>query len=256
VNGRQPGERSRSSDVPRRALLLGAGGLAAGAVGAGIALTTTSSAPAMTPAQVDSVATYVPLTEDLMTEHGLLLRILLIYREVVRRIQADEPLPAPARLHQAALIIHDFIEGFHEPLEEGYVFPPLSNGPLGQDVSTLLLQHARGRQQTQAILAETGTRGAALKAGARGRMGAAMATFVRVYEPHEAREDTVIYPAFRSKCSPTEIVQLSKHFADLERQQFGSNGAAEMLARVVSIEKLLGIYDLAQYTPPNLVISH
>jgi hypothetical protein len=30
-----------------------------------------------------------------MTEHGLLLRILLIYREVVRRIQADEPLPAP-----------------------------------------------------------------------------------------------------------------------------------------------------------------
>ncbi|MFD2351130.1 hypothetical protein ACFSTC_20065 [Nonomuraea ferruginea] len=38
----------------------------------------------------------VPVTppEDLMREHGVLKRILLIYREGIRRINAGEPVPA------------------------------------------------------------------------------------------------------------------------------------------------------------------
>jgi hypothetical protein len=115
----------------------------------------------------------------------------------------------------------------------------------------LLLQHGRGREQTQAILAATAP-GARFNSAARAQMARVMAAFVRGYEPHEAREDTVVYPAFRKSCSPTEIVQLGGHFADLQRQQFGPNGFAEMLDKVVSIEQLLGIYDLAQFTPPNI----
>jgi hemerythrin-like domain-containing protein len=247
-----PAERSRASPVARRAVLLSAGGLAAGAAGAGIALAAGSS-PGPSAGQLDAVAAQVPPTEDLMREHGLLLRLLLAYREMIRRVQADEPLPA-AQLHDAALIIHDYIEGFHEPLEEAYVFPRLRHaGQLGGTVSTLLLQHARGREQTQLILAGSASPRAAARPAARARLGAAMAAFVRMYEPHEAREDTVIYPAFRTIVSPTEIVQLGRHFADLERQQFGPRGFAEMLAKVAGLEQALGIYDLAQFTPPNLV---
>ncbi|MGP0027602.1 MAG: hypothetical protein ACLPKE_30215, partial [Streptosporangiaceae bacterium] len=35
---------------------------------------------------------------------------------------------APARRAEAALIIHDYIEGFHEGVEEGYVFPAAVGG--------------------------------------------------------------------------------------------------------------------------------
>jgi hemerythrin-like domain-containing protein len=240
--------------VPRRAVLLGAGGVAAGgAAGAAIAL---AAAPrGATAAQLDAVAGQVPPTEDLMQEHGLLVRPLLAYREGIRRAAAGGPLPA-APVHDAALIIHDYIEAFHEPLGEGYIFPRLARSPrVGGTVTTLLLQHARGRQQTQLILAQSAPPAAAVPAAASARLAAALTAFVAMYEPHEAREDTVIYPAFRTTVSPEEIVQLGAHFADLERQQFGPHGFTAMLSRVDRIEQALGIYDLAQFTPPDLAGS-
>ncbi|WP_368680631.1 hypothetical protein [Rhodococcus opacus] len=59
-----------------------------------------------------------------MTDHGLLKRILLIYRECARRLQSGADL-APAPLFHTAQMVHDYIEGFHEGIEEGYVFPRL-----------------------------------------------------------------------------------------------------------------------------------
>jgi hemerythrin-like domain-containing protein len=238
--------RETDGRLPRRAVLAGAGGLAAGAAaGAGIALAATADGA---PASARSTAA-VSSTEDLMQEHGLLLRILLAYREVLRRISAGRPVPA-GQLHDAALVIHDYIEGFHEPLEEGYIFPRLARGPLGETVATLLLQHARGRQQTQLILAATAARPA--PRADRARLGDALSAFVRMYEPHEAREDTVIYPAFRTAVGLAEVQVLGRHFADLERQQFGPAAFTNMLGKVAAVEQALDIYDLAQFTPPNL----
>jgi hypothetical protein len=53
-------------------------------------------------------------------------------------------------LHDAVLVIHDYIEGFHEGLEEGFVFPRLRREPaVAGTVTTLPVQHARGRVPTQ-----------------------------------------------------------------------------------------------------------
>ena len=59
-----------------------------------------------------------------MREHGVLERILRIYREAIRCIGAGEQFPAP-QVHTAAGSIRSFIENHHERLEEQYVFPPL-----------------------------------------------------------------------------------------------------------------------------------
>jgi hypothetical protein len=83
-------------------------------------------------------------------------------------------------------------------------------------------------------------------------VAAALTAFVRMYEPHEAREDTVIYPAFRALVPATEIVELGRHFADLERQQFGRDGFTYLVGEAAGIEQDLGVYDLAQFTPPDL----
>jgi hemerythrin-like domain-containing protein len=147
-------------------------------------------------------------------------------------------------VHDAALIIHDDIEGFHEGLEEGFVFPRLRKDPaVAGTVTTLLVQHARGRVLAQFLLAE------ATASGTRASLAAAMQAFVRMYEPHEAREDAVIFPAFRQAVPAQELADLGQHFADLERQQFGRDEFAAMVARVAGIEQDLGIYDLSQFTP-------
>src|SRR5438270_506438 len=55
--------------------------------------------------------------EDLMREHGVLKRILLVYGEALRRLDAKEDLP-PEPIAQSARIIRDFVENYHEKLEE------------------------------------------------------------------------------------------------------------------------------------------
>src|SRR4051794_5442006 len=60
--------------------------------------------------------------EDLMREHGVLKRVLLVYEEAIRRIDAREDLP-PAAVRNSADIIRTFIEDYHEKLEEEYLFP-------------------------------------------------------------------------------------------------------------------------------------
>ena len=243
-----------STPPSRRAVLLTAGGLAAAgggfAAGSAVAHAVDSGAAPDSPVML---GTPTP-GEDLMTEHGLLIRILLIYRHLLADHAAGRPVPAD-HARDAALIIHDYIEAFHEELEEAYVFRRLLQaGQLKATISTLLLQHARGRELTQVILAESGGSGS-LPMAAADRVATAMVAFVRMYEPHEAREDTVVYPAFRALLKPTEIADLGERFADLQTEQFGSDGFAAMVGRVAAIEHALGIYDLAQFTPPSMAPS-
>ena len=229
----------------RRALLFAGGGLAVGAAGVGAAWAATGS-----PAPVSDG---LPPDDDLMREHGVLKRVLLCYRAMTSQVQAGHPLTA-AHVQDAALIIHDFIEGFHEGLEEGYVFPRLRQaGQITGTVSTLLVQHARGRVITQYLLAQaapvTTGPGGTLSADTSAKVSGAMQAFVRMYEPHEAREDTVIFPAFRKIVPAREFADLGQHFADLEHQQFGGDEFTAMVGRITAIEQALGIYDLNQFTP-------
>jgi hemerythrin-like domain-containing protein len=230
--------------VSRRAILFSGGGVAAGAAAASAGWAASSSPAAATAAGTSAPGGIAP-DDDLMREHGVLKRVLLCYREMIARGQSGGQLTA-AHIHDCALIIHDYIEGFHEGLEEGYVFPRLVKaGQLTSTVTTLLTQHARGRVITQYLLAHTAGR----QLNDPGPLIAAMAAFDRMYEPHEAREDTVVFPAFRQIVPPAELADLGQQFADLEHQQFGTGEFTVMVNRVAAIEQDLGIYDLNQFTP-------
>jgi hemerythrin-like domain-containing protein len=232
----------RSLPVSRRNVLFSGGGLAAGAVAVGAGWAASSS-PATGPADQP----VIPPDDDLMREHGVLKRVLLCYREMITQAQSGGKLNA-AHVQGSALIIHDYIEGFHEGLEEGYVFPRLQSGQLGTTVDTLIVQHARGRVITQFILTHA-TAGQLASPGMTTRLATAMQAFDRMYEPHEAREDTVVFPAFRQNVPPAELTDLGQHFADLERQQFHTDEFTTMVNRVAEIEQELGIDNLDQFTP-------
>ena len=70
-----------------------------------------------------------------------------------------------------------------------------------------------------------------------------------MYEPHEAREDTVVFPAFRQVVPAQEFADLGQHFTELEHQQFGRDEFTAMVGRISTIERSLGVYDLNQFTP-------
>lgn len=70
-----------------------------------------------------------------------------------------------------------------------------------------------------------------------------------MYEPPEAWEDTVIYPAMRASTSQRELDLLAERFADLEQAQYGDAALQQFLDRVTGTEEQLGIGDLALFTP-------
>jgi hemerythrin-like domain-containing protein len=186
--------------------------------------------------------------EDLMREHGGLNRILLIYDETLRRFHAKEDFD-PALLKRSAGLIHDFIEGYHEKLEEEHIFPRLKKaGRLVDTVDTLDAQHKAGRKLTETILSLS-TASHFKSAQDKERLQSALAQFIRMYRPHEAREDTIVFPEFKRTLTPKEYDQLGDVFEDREHELFGKEGFDGIIVKIAEIEKSLGIYDLSKFTP-------
>jgi hemerythrin-like domain-containing protein len=186
--------------------------------------------------------------EDLMREHGVLKRILLIYGEAIRRIDNNEDLP-PEPLADSAKIIRHFVEDYHEKLEENFLFPRFKKANKLIDlVNVLLQQHQAGRRLTD-ITIQLATSQALKSADDRRKLVDSMRQFIRMYSPHEAREDTVLFPAFRGIVSAHEFDSLGEDFEKKEDELFGQGGFLKVVDHVAEIEKQLGIYDLAQFTP-------
>jgi hemerythrin-like domain-containing protein len=187
-------------------------------------------------------------TEDLMQEHGVLRRLLLIYDELGSRLQQGREVPLKV-LREATGIIHRFVEDYHEKDEENYLFTRFEKaGKLVELVTVLRRQHQAGRRLTGALQGLLS--GNHLSRAPQRRQAAAyLHAFTRMYRPHAAREDTVLYPAFRSVISPKEFMDLGEEFEDKEEKLFGKNGFEKVVAQVADLEKRLGIYQLAQFTP-------
>ena len=59
----------------------------------------------------------------------------------------------------------------------------------------------------------------------------------------------VLFPAFHGIVSAHEFDSLGEDFEKKEDELFGDDGFEKMVDKVAGIEKQLGIYDLAQFTP-------
>lgn len=193
----------------------------------------------------------VTANEDLMREHGVLKRALLVYREGIRRFDSGQEI-TPDVVADTAKLIRRFVEEYHEKQEEQYLFPRFEKaGQQVELVRTLRLQHRRGRERTAAII-QLATPAGFRDAESRTRLVGHMAAFIRMYEPHEAREDTVLFPAFRKLVSKNEYDALGEELERNERRIFGGDGFDMAVDTVASLEKKLGIFDLAQFTPAAL----
>ena len=193
----------------------------------------------------------VTATEDLMREHGVIRRALLVYFETITKLRQNPGSVDPAALRQTAQLFRTFGEDYHERmLEEQHIFPLVrkQGGELARYADILISQHARGREITDYILAVTG--GAKIGASHAEPLAKVFEGFVRMYENHAAREDTIIFPAWKKNFSDKQLDEISDEFEDIEHKMFGKDGFEDAEKKISGIEGTFGFSDLSQFTPP------
>ena len=235
--------RTRPSDVTRRACLLGAASTASSwLAGCAASAKAANGAAPSTPGGHEEEAEVTP-GEDLMQEHGVLERILLIYGEAASRIERTERFDV-AIVTAAAGIVRRFVEEYHEKTEEQFVFPRLEAARRETDLVTILRrQHQRGRELTAEIIRLSKA------SAASSDLVRPLRAFERMYRPHAAREDTVLFPAFRAVVGGDAYRELGEQFEEQEHAKLGEHGFEGAVKEVASLEAALGLADLSKFTP-------
>ena len=231
-------------DASRRRLVAGLSGivLVAGSAGAALAARKEPKAPPPPPEKK------VGAIEELIRQHGVLRRVLLVYRQTAAQLRAGGKID-PKLLRQLAQLFRDFGENFHERmLEQAYVFPTLrkAESPAAALDNTLVLQHDRGREITEYIRTVTGK-------GTTGDpevMARALESYAVMYANHAAREDTIVFPAWREALSEKQLREMGETFEDIRNRQFGKDGFDAAVKTVATVEEALGYADLGQFTAP------
>ncbi|MBV8192820.1 MAG: hemerythrin domain-containing protein [Alphaproteobacteria bacterium] len=186
--------------------------------------------------------------EDLMREHAVLDRVMLIYENGLRRANQGEDID-PAVFVQSATIVRDFIHDYHEKSEEDLIFPQFKKaGRMIELVNVLLVQHGAGRKLTERILAAAPQ---ARTREPREKMGRDIQAFITMYRPHEARESTDLFPTLRQLVTSDELEEIGDEMEKRERQKFGADGFETMAKKVAEVEKVIGLYDIDVFTPKS-----
>src|SRR6266513_1877729 len=100
----------------------------------------------------------VTATEDLMREHGVLRRALLVYSAAAIKLRSNPSAIPPDALQKTAKLFQAFGEEYHEKkLEEAFIFPAVkkAGGEAATYADILIVQHNRGREITDYIISVT-----------------------------------------------------------------------------------------------------
>jgi DNA-binding PadR family transcriptional regulator len=67
---------------------------------------------------------------------------------------------------------------------------------------------------------------------------------------HAAREDTIIFPAWKQTMTGNQLDEMNDKFEDIEHEQFGADGFKDAVKQISAIENSLGLVDISQFTAP------
>lgn len=200
-------------------------------------------------AQAEQGEEDVSATEDLMREHGVLRRLLVVCRESAAMLRANARNFDAGALASAADLFKTFGEDYHERrLEEEHIFPAVqrAGGDAAALIAPLLAQHARGREITSFIKSACGS--GRVATGQVEPLARTLEGFARMYEVHAAYEDTIVFQAWKRSLSASQLREMGDRFEDIERAQFHGDGFDIAVDQVLRIEQQLGLHDLNRYT--------
>src|SRR3954453_1088873 len=182
----------------------------------------------------------VGAVEDLMREHGVLRRALLVYIETVPKLRVSPGSLDADAVARTAKLFRSFGEDYHErKLEEAHIFPSVrkADGPAAAYVDVLIAQHNRGREITDYILGVAGK--GVIGTGDAEPLARVLETFVLMYQNHAAREDTVLFPAWKEALSERQLHEMGDKFEDIKLRTFGDDGFENAVKQIAQIGQLL-----------------
>ena len=188
----------------------------------------------------------VSAPEDLMREHAVLGRLMLVYENGLRRLNHGEDID-PAVFGRSAEIVQAFTHDYHQKAEEELIFPVFRKGGRMVDLlNVLTAQHEAGRRLTQRIAAAAPQ---ARVSERREAMGRDIQAFVAMYRPHEAHESTDLFPTLRQLVTDAQYWDLAEEMEKREHRTFGADGFEKVVKKVAEIEALIGIKAIDVFTP-------
>ncbi len=112
----------------------------------------------------------------------------------------------------------------------------------------LIEQHNRGREITDYILSVTSS--GKISSVHTEPLAQGFDSFVLMYQNHAAREDTIVFPAWKKNFTDKQLDEIGDQFEDIEHKMVGKDGFEDAEKKISGIEASLGFADLAQFTPP------
>jgi hemerythrin-like domain-containing protein len=212
----------------------------AGVTGAGVLAACSQSAQSG-----DDAGTAI---EILARQHGVLYRAAAILEEIRGGMDARMDLP-PEIIAGTVEIVRLFIVGHHQKLEEDRVYSVFTAAnKMSGLIGVLREQHAAGSRLAE-ILKGLCAGFSARDLEKRRTMGSTIHLFCRMYRAHAYREDTGLFPHLRRSMPPKAYAELSAAFQKAEMEFLGQNGFDETIRKLTEYENILGIGDLASFTP-------
>jgi hemerythrin-like domain-containing protein len=169
-----------------------------------------------------------------MREHGILRRALFVYSEITSHIRNDPSKISADALQKTVKLFRSFGEDYHEKkLEETFIFPTLkkAGGYVADLTDILIAQHQRGREITDYILAKTQKD----KIEDSVPLAQSLESLVRMYRAHAAREDTIIFPAWKQILTAEQLYEMAEKFEDIEHEIFGEDGFDKIVRQIADI---------------------
>jgi hemerythrin-like domain-containing protein len=199
----------------------------------------------------------VPTTAivDLMREHGVLRRALMVYRHCAQQLHQDRPQGLAKALNQTAQLFRRFGEDYHErAVEEKYIFPMLQNAkpPISRYPALLTEQHRQGRKVTDYV--KNVTRNGSIGSGDVKPLAATLDAFTLMYSHHANREDTEVFVAWKKSMPKEKYEELGHTFETVEQREVGEDGFEDAIKTISGIEQQLGIAALEKFTVQKIPV--
>ena len=201
-------------------------------------------APSVLLAAPEAKEPEVTATEDLMREHGVLRRALLVYTETHSQDYGPTPAPLmPARSIAPAFLFRDFGENYHEKmLEEEHIFPGRAQRRRrGGKAHRHTAGATRSADARSPAICWLLPRAASIATANAEPLARSLEAFVLMYRNHAAREDTIVFPAWKTHFTNKQLDELSDQFEDIEHKMFGKDGFDDAVEKISAIETTLGL---------------
>jgi hemerythrin-like domain-containing protein len=185
--------------------------------------------------------------EDLMKEHGIIERIMLIYQRMIEKAITGQEVDVSV-ISRASKMVNEYVSKHHEHDEEKYVFPKFREASYIVDlVDTLEHQHNVSRELNLQVM-ELSSKGSEITQDEAVRLLDLCGMFINMYLPHISRENTILFPTFFDIVSSEYIQDIKKKMEDEEEKVLGETGFRGFVGHVAELEKEVGCHELSQYT--------